>query len=309
MKTTLIFITVVSNFLALALHAQSKSDKPIAYPSNVRLEKVGTLPKFLKEASGLEITTPGHLWSHNDDRLPVLYCLDTIGNVIKTIHLNHPNNGWEDLTLDKKGNLYIGAFGNNENKRKDLRIYKVVQPELIDQQVYTAEIIDFHYEDQHAFPPPESDLNFDADAFVSLGDSLFLFTKNRTEPYTGYTRVYRLPNLPGNHKALLYDSIYLGKGPMMASWVTSADLSPDEKSLVLLSHDCIWLVSDFKGKRFSSGKIIKVNLGHLSHKAGISFSSDTKLYIVDELEFGLIGGNVYSLDLSPVLRQPITRKK
>lgn len=289
--------------MVITVQAQPDNKKvEVAEGLNLSLVKVGTLPRMLKEASGLEVTIPGHLWSHNDDRFPVLYCLDTIGNVIKTIHLNHPNNGWEDLTLDEQGNLYIGSFGNNENNRKNLRIYKVTQPEIITDQVYTAGIIDFHYQDQDEFPPPKSKQNFDVDAFVSKGDSLYLFTKNRTHPSTGYTRIYRLPTKPGNYEALLYDSIYLGNGPMMESWVTSADISPDGKWLALLSHDCIWLVSDFEGKPFSMGKIIKLNLGHYSHKAGICFYSDTKAYVVDELEFGIIGGNVYSLDLSPVLR-------
>ena len=34
------------------------------------------------------------------------------------------------------------------------------------------------------------------------------------------------------------------------------------------------------------------------HKAGVCFSSKKMLYIVDELEFGFIGGNIYTPDLA-----------
>jgi hypothetical protein len=32
---------------------------------------------------------------------------------------------------DKEGNLYIGDFGNNENKREDLCIYKIAKDSLL----------------------------------------------------------------------------------------------------------------------------------------------------------------------------------
>ena len=201
------------------------------------LKATGTLPKILKEASGLEISRSGLLWTHNDDRYSILYALDTLGNIRKAVHLNHPNIGWEDLTRDASGNIYIGAFGNNKNDRKNLSIYKIPDPENISKDIVNAQQIEYAYSDQRAFPPTKGKMNFDVDAFTSIGDSLYLFTKNRTEPFTGYTKVYRLPQEPGRHVAVLHDSIYLGNGPMMDYWITSADISPDGKRLVLLSHD------------------------------------------------------------------------
>lgn len=282
-------------------YAQSVKPSPRLINSrNAQLVVTGDLPKILKEASGLEMTKSGYLWSHNDDRFSILYCLDTHGNTIKTIHLNHPNAGWEDLTRDRRGNLYVGSFGNNKNERKNLSIYKIYDPEKVTEKVYTAGVIQYSYPDQTAFPPSKTNLNFDVDAFVSRGDSLYLFTKNRTDPFTGYSKIYRLPQEPGKYNAVLYDSIYLGTGAMMDHWVTSADISPDGKWLALLSHDSIWIITGFEGSRFSSGKIFKINLDHYSHKAGLCFSSNTKLYIVDELEFGFLGGKIYSFDLAPV---------
>ena len=267
---------------------------------NASLTITGNLPKVLREASGLEITYSGLLWTHNDDRFPILYGLNTSGSIERVIHLNHINKGWEDLTKDENGDLYIGAFGNNMNNRKDLSILKVPDPESVNADVINAEVIEFSYPDQRDFPPADGSKNFDADAMVALRDSLFIFTKNRTEPYTGYSKVYRLPSTPGRHEALLYDSIFLGKGSMMRNSVTSADISPDGKLLALLSHDSIWLISEFQNRRFSQGTIIKINLRNFSHKTGVCFVSDTMIYLVDELELGFLGGKIYSLDLRSI---------
>lgn len=264
------------------------------------LAVTGSLPKVLREASGLEITSSGLMWTHNDDRFPILYGLNSSGSIERVIHLNHINKGWEDLTKDERGNIYIGAFGNNMNNRKDLAILKVPDPETLKADVINAEVIEFSYPDQRDFPPADGNKNFDADAVVALRDSLFIFTKNRTEPFTGYSKVYRLPSTPGRHQAVLYDSIYLGDGGMMRNSVTSADMSPDGKRLALLSHDSIWLISGFGKGHFSQGTIIKINLGNFSHKTGLCFASDTMIYLVDELELGFLGGKIYSLDLKSI---------
>ena len=269
--------------------------------NRLQLNTIATVPKIIKEASGLEISSSGLLWTHNDDRLPILYGLDSSGNILRTVHLNHNNNGWEDLTSDHQGNFYIGAFGNNKNDRKNLEILKLPDPETVVDDVINAGVIKFFYSDQQQFPPPDTHKNFDADAFISLRDSLFIFTKNRTRPFNGYTKVYRLPDTPGNFEAVLYDSIPLGEGEMMDHWVTSADISPDGMWLALLSHDCIWLLSDFHNRRFSKGTIRKIGLGNFSHKTGLCFASNTKLYIIDELELGFLGGKIYSLDIADIL--------
>jgi hypothetical protein len=268
------------------------------------LKEVGTLPKQINEASGLEKTSSHFLWTHNDGGLPFLYCIDSTGSLIRSLQLNVPNSGWEDLTTDRNGNLYVGAFGNNKNDKRSLKILKIPDPDHITEKIIHPEIILYQYADQSDFPPPPAKKNFDMDAFVAKGDSLYLFSKNRTSPFTGYTKIYSLPQQPGEYKAAVVDSIFLGNGPMMDTWVTAADLSPDGKSLVLLSHQCIWLLTDFQGSIFSKGKIFRINLNHFSHKAGVCFDTDNKLFVVDELEFGLLGGKLYSLDLQQLNINP-----
>lgn len=290
MKIRLAAIVILS-FATLAIaHAQRNG-----------LKKIAVMPKILEETSGLEITNSNSIWSHNDDTQPFLYNLDSTGNIIRAIYLNHKNSGWEDLAQDKDHNIYIGGFGNNTNTKKDLKILRVNDPEHNTARVVDADVINYTYEDQKMFPPPKKKMNFDCDAMISAGDALFLFTKNRTEPFDGYTKIYKLPNTAGTYTAQLVDSLFLCNNSMYNCWVTGADISPDGKHLALLGHDKIWLISCFEGTRFAKGKMQVIPLNHFSHKAGIAFFNDQEIYISDELEFGVLGGNLYKLDLGPWL--------
>lgn len=268
----------------------------------VVLTESGKLPEVLKEASGLEITAQGYFWTHNDDGIPALYCLDEKGMLKRALHVNGTNKGWEDLARDEEGNIYIGNFGNNKNNRKDLKIYKLPDPEKIEKTPVIPEIIRFHYPDQKAFPPPPARQYYDADAFFAYQGNLFIFSKNRAVPFNGYTRVYRLTQQPGEQTAELIDSLYTGNGPAINNWITGADVSPDGKTVALLFHHRIWFIRNFSGSRFSSGKIYELVLNHYSHKTGICFLNNQTLHLVDEVEFDLIGGKIYRLDLQPFAR-------
>jgi hypothetical protein len=296
LRQTLLILIFIPTFAL-----QQKPETPVIVSTLVPLQEIANLPKHIKEASGLAITSKGKLWTHNDGGIPVLFCLDTLGNVSKTVQLNHPNAGWEDLTLDKKGNMYVGGFGNNRNDKRTLKIYRIPDPESITEKVVNAQIIQYRYEDQTSYPPPPSQRNFDVDAFIAKDDSLFLFSKNRTSPFTGYSKVYRLSQEPGEQIAVVADSIFLGKGPMMDYWVTGAALSADARSLALLSHRCVWLITEFHGNNFSSGKVLRIDLNHFSHKAGVAFEGNSRLFIIDELEMEIIGGKLYTLDLGQVI--------
>ncbi len=289
------FLLLVSQGVAQGLPAVKIRKISIAED---KITVVTTLPKILKEASGLYIDKQGNFWSHNDDRYSFLYCFDSTGTILKTVYLNHPNKGWEDLAHDENNNVYIGAFGNNRNDRKDLTIYKIKSPDSITSKVTMGETIKYQYSDQVSFPPAEANRNYDADALIAFQDSLYIFTKNRTKPFTGFTRVYQLPQQHGEYEAELVDSIFVGSGPMMEHWITGADMSPDKKTLVLLGHEKLWVINNFKGSKFSTGSLSEITLPDFTHKAGVSFYGNNIIYIVDEKEFEILGGNLYRIDIS-----------
>jgi len=269
------------------------------FAQKVNLTEICKLDKALQESSGI-VVAGGKIWSHNDSQgQPVLYGFDKTGKVSDIIYISGKNTDWEDLAKDDSGNIYIGDFGNDNNKRHDLRIYKISNPSALKENIAKPEVIEFEYSDQKLFPPDTSTQNFDMEAMVWFSGSLYLFSKNRTNPFTGYTKVYRLPDQPGSYTAELIDSAYLGAAPMISSWVTSADISPDKKKLALLGYDKIWLFTCFTGDKFFSGKKYTITFNSATtQKEAVCFADDNKLYITDELIMRVVGGKLYTLDLS-----------
>jgi hypothetical protein len=79
--------------------------------------------------------------------------------------------------------------------------------------------------------------------------------------------------------------------------ITAADISDDGKIIVLLNHDKLWKLSDFKDDDFFSGKIQELPFEHSSQKEGICFKTNSKVIITDERN-GTTGGNIYSFNLN-----------
>ncbi|TSA51155.1 MAG: T9SS C-terminal target domain-containing protein [Sphingobacteriales bacterium] len=256
------------------------------------------LPSVVDESSGLEIINRNNIWSHNDSgNSPKLYNFDSTGALIRILTISNASNvDWEDLAQDSVGNFYIGDFGNNNNDRNDQVIYKIQNPTLIAGNSVTAQTISFSFPDQNAFPPADANLNFDMEAFFWFHHSLYLFSKNRTVPYNGYTKLYRLPETPGSHTAVLVDSLYLGSGPEYITSATGADISPDEKSVALLSGQHIYLFTQFSNDDFFGGTIHQLNFSTLTQKEGIVFISNDEVYLSDELNSG-IGQKLYYQNL------------
>ncbi|MFT4739259.1 MAG: hypothetical protein ACI9L9_000031 [Marivirga sp.] len=252
--------------------------------------KIAALPKQINEASGLENCGDSIYWTHNDGGLSVIYGLNDKGEIVKTVHLKNKNRGWEDLTFDSSNNLYIAATGNNKGDKGDLKIYKIPNPNTISDPIILAQTISFTYSDN------PSKKSYDSDALVAIGDSLYIFTKNRTVPNDGMVHMYALPNEPGKYIAQEIDSFKL-EGAQFDNWITGADISEDGELLALLFHRKILFVEKIKGRLFSEGKFTWLNLDHFSHKAGIVIMNKNTIYIVDELEMDILGGNFYHLNL------------
>jgi hypothetical protein len=261
------------------------------------------LPAIVDESSGLETNSRNKIWTHNDSGgNSELYETDSTGNLIRTLQItNAINDDWEDLAQDSSGNYYIGNFGNNNNDRQDLKIYKIPNPDSISGNTVNADVINFIYPDQNAFPPPNAERNFDAEAFIAMNNSLYIFTKNHTNPFNGYTKLYKLPDGAGTYVAQLLDSFYAGPGPYPLSSVTAAEISPDHSHLFLLGYTQCWLFSNFSGEDFFSGTVQNLTFnGAVTQKEGACFISNTELYLSDELNM-TVGGNLYYLDLQAVI--------
>jgi len=263
------------------------------------LTVLGSLPKKLSEASAVEVTEKSNMiWTLEDSgNKPELYGLDKTGKIIHTLVItNAVNNDWEDLTSDKQGNLYIGDFGNNDNLRTNLSIYKVNVADLGKTAANYSQKIEFYYPEQKAFPPKKSHLFYDAESFFFYKENFYIFTKNRSSKSDGTTLLYRIPNKTGKHAAQLIGK-FITCPEFRQCAVTSADISPDGTKAVILSGTKIWVFDQFKNDNFLSGKVREIDLNHFSQKEGVCFvGGNSTLYITDE-RVKKVGGKLYEIKI------------
>ena len=260
--------------------------------NSLSLKVIASLPEKLSEVSGI-VATDSLVWMIEDSgNKSILHGLNYDGKLEQTIKLDDiSNNDWEELTRDSNQNLYIGDFGNNDNDRKDLVIYKI-SPNAHSTSV---EKINFYYPEQTHFPAKKKEKLYDCEAFFIYQNAFYLFTKNKSKGFDGTTLIYKIPAIAGNHAAQL-----IGKFKTCANYnscvITGAAISPDEKKIVLLGHEKIWLFEEFNGDDFLSGKITELALNHYSQKEAVSFKDNDKLLIADE-RTKKRGGNLYEVSI------------
>lgn len=267
------------------------------------LRTITRLPEIVDETSGIELTDPNRIWTFNDSGgEPELYLCDTTGALLRTVSiLNANNRDWEDISQDTFGNFYIGNIGNNDNDETDLSIFKIPSPDSFTGNSVTAEVIEFSFSDQTAFPPADDSLNFDCEALMWANGQLYLATKNRTDPFDGITNLYRLPDSAGQYVAQKIGTFDTGGTERLTYWITAGDMNDAGTLLTLLSSDKLWLFYDFVGDGFFGGNHLEINLGAGSQKEAICFVNDTLVYLTDEELTSSFGRNLYEFPLPTVI--------
>ena len=264
-----------------------------------------TVKLKLKEASGVEVSSASDLiWVLEDSgNKNNIYGLNSDGSIKQTIKIENAKNvDWEDLTSDKAGNLYIGDFGNNDNARKDLCIYKVNSDNLKQDVTTASQKISFYYPEQTEFPPKKSGLLYDAESFFEHNGNFYIFTKNRSKGFDGSVFLYKIPNQEGNHKAQLLGT-FQACNIYKKCAITSADISPDGKTIAILSASRVYLLTNFSSDDFLSGKTEEIQLPEVTQKEGVCFKDNETLLIVDEKD-KKTGGNLYEIKISDLKSKP-----
>ncbi len=242
----------------------------------------GSIDKDLDETSAAETVTNSNLvWTIEDaGNKNNVYGMDVKGNIIKNINIsNTKNRDWEDLTSDDDGNLYIGDFGNNSRKRNTFFIYKIEKIATIKDKTEAKTI---------TFTLPKDMKSEDFEAFFLWNNNFYIFSKEDKK-----TKVFKVPNQIGKQTATFVTEYQL-KGKYTR--VTAADISPNGKTVVLLNHDKIWTLTNFKSDNFFVGKVKAIALYHKSQKEGICFKDNTSLIITDE-DSGKEDNHIYSLKI------------
>lgn len=220
---------------------------------------ITNLDNAVQETSGL-IVINQKLISHNDSGgEPALYEIDTTNGQIsrKVIVSNATNVDWEDITADQTY-IYIGDFGNNQGSRTNLKIYRVAISDYLStsNDSVLADTITFSYSNQTSFSPANMATNFDAEAFVAVGDSLYIFTKNWKN---SWTNVYSMYNQPGNYSIHKKDSLDV-KG-----FITGAAYNSTTQSIMLIGYNILLSpfvleISGFNNGSFTNAVLNKKQL-------------------------------------------------
>ncbi len=265
-------------------------------------ELLTPLPFEVTETSGV-ICLNNRLITHNDSaNEPMLFEIDSVtGNVLRTVTVtNVPNIDWEDIAFDDTY-IYIGDFGNQAGNRTNLRVLQILRSDYfeIENDDVSAEIIAFNYADQTDFTTAQFATKYDAEALISYGDSLYIFTKD----WLNYnTTIYALAKNPGNYTIYKRDSI------AFTALVTGADINESTGELMLSCYNIpvpfALLVSNFSGTAFSQGTIESIPL---PIPAGYSFQleavcragSGVYYFTAEGGAFGNAG--LYKLNLNPNL--------
>lgn len=136
-----------------------------------QLSTICKLPKKLKEVSGMQWVKDRNFFYVIQDsgNGSFLYEIGLDGKEIKNTLIGVGNIDWEDLASDKEGNLYFGDFGNNDNDRKNLCIYKVSKSAIQDDTMMPLPEykVSFYYPEQTEFPPLKKEFLYDCEAFLN----------------------------------------------------------------------------------------------------------------------------------------------
>lgn len=276
------------------------NDGSCQYPptSITPLKIVKSLPLTVRETSGLVFWNNG-LWTHNDSGgEPALYKLDTLtGKVLQTITLqNAVNIDWEEITQDET-RIYIGDFGNNMGTRADLKIYSVSKTDIpsdVDGEVKSS-VISFSYGDQLDFIPANRNNNYDCEAMIAFGDSLYLFSKNWADQKS---RLYALPKTPGTYSILPADTLAAD------GLITGADLSPSGEEIILCGYEnyspFIWVLFDFRETNFFRGNKRRFNFSAMAgtQTEGVTFLNDAEVVISSEKTM-VSQASLFKIDIRP----------
>ncbi|MEM1337750.1 MAG: hypothetical protein AAF717_15360 [Bacteroidota bacterium] len=251
-------------------------------PYHGALEFSGKFPSRLSEVSGIDRAEDGSLWVLEDNgNKDKLYQISAEAKVIKEFKIDNAKNGdWEDLTISKAGTFFIGDFGNNTNSRKDLVVYKIL-PKEFKKKEPKAKKLRFNYPEQKKFPPKSKDLLYDAEGFFHWEGHLYIFTKNRSRPYTGKTLIYRISDTKEKQQAELLGSLVLCEDQHNCS-VTGADISENGKTVVLIGYGKLFLLSDFSFPHISEATIRTIDLEYETQIESVCFINDSTLLIADE---------------------------
>jgi len=253
------FVTLVLLFITFGLSAQVIKVKVPSMPTDTLEAYTKFSEQEIDESSTIVKSRnfPNLFWTLNDSGDSArIFPFNADGEAYypewdsSTSEIRIPdavNIDWESMTADDKGNLIIGACGNNTNMRRDLALYVVPEPTPTQaNKTRVLKTIFFRYPDQEEYPPKKT--NFDCEAIFFAKGKYYLLSKHRSD---SHTKLYRMDKMkPDEINELTLISEFDIQG-----MVTDADASVDGNRLAILTYNNVWVFEADLPEDFFTGKI------------------------------------------------------
>jgi hypothetical protein len=246
--------------LGAAVSEHRTEPPPEADPAGPRLVALITEP-VLDEISGLAVSRrhPDLLWTHNDSGdAPQIHAVGTDGSLRATVRLRGVDNiDYEDIAafeLDGEPYLMVGDVGDNGGVRRELQLHVLREPEaVVDGEAEVAWTIRFRW--------PDGPRDCESVAVDPVRGEVLLASKRRVP-----AELFRLPLRPtgrvltAERVGLLAGIVQptaedLAQHPVYGRYraqVTAIDLSPDRRSLALLTYRQAYLYRRGDGEDWAS---------------------------------------------------------
>jgi len=273
-------ITAVALLMLMPAAGSAGTQSPTAPACKPAGATVG-LPG-LPEASGLAASgiSPGRFWTHNDSGKPEIVALDSKGVITGRVSLSGAAlDDWEAITSARCGTgtcLYVADIGDNDATRKEIAVYRIIEPVKVAGTVPVDAVIRATY--------PDGPQN--AEALLAAPDGrLYIVTKGDT----GAIALYRFPQQPDTNATARLERVGAPLSPRTSGpkRITDGTISPDGSWVVLRTTATLlfYRAEEFLNGTFREVRRIDVKTIREPQGEGISFGPNGSLYLVGE------GGN------------------
>ncbi|MES2304778.1 MAG: hypothetical protein V4558_04695 [Gemmatimonadota bacterium] len=288
-------VTAITLTLGCAVAIYSSATPPTADPGSwtmvppVNVILIGKLsdPR-LGEASGaaLSVANPGLFWTIDDSgNPPDLYAVDSTGTLRADFAVTGATNvDWEEVAVGPCGTsrcVYIADTGDNSERRRDVIIYRVVEPVVTPDSRAAAKPLSGVESIRLVYPDQPHDVEAMA---VTSGGEILLVTKGRSRGIL----VFAIPaSAWGSGRTVTpvrRDSLPIVAAGGMGREVTGMALSPDGKRVVVRTYrDLYPFTLRGDGTFAPMGKPTGCDiLGREPQGEGITFVNDRQLLLTSE---------------------------
>jgi len=253
------------------------------------------LDSQLAEISGLAASRAhrGVLWLHDDGGNPArLFAIDTKGDRLATLRIEGvTKTDWEDMAAFRLGGrnyLLVADTGDNGGLRRTLQLHAIEEPaKLENARVRPAWSIAFRW--------PDGARDCEAVAVDERSRQILLISKKRRPPevftlplgpHDGVLTARRIGTLAGVPEPAAEDLRANEKQARILKQVTAADISPDDRTLAVMTYRDLLLYRRRDGASWAEAVAAKPRasaLPWLPQAEALGWSADGKvLYATGE---------------------------